>query len=170
MNATARTATHADSSSHRAATETHTDPERAPFAERFGRALPREMYSAAHGLGWRELIDRFAPASGHLHLADLVATPLGRGRTRYEATLSLHGRAHRLAVESHGPIAAMSEMLASLGTRLETERFHQYEADGTWCTVLRAHDGRQTHWAMGFGADSGESGAAALLSAARLAA
>lgn len=150
-----------------------------PFTERYGRRLPRGFADEAADMDWRTIIDTFAPSSDHLHLADLSRRPLGRGITAYEAILATRapedepGRftAHRLTAESCGDLAAMSEMLGSVGLRAEIERFHQYEGtsfDGTrsWCTILRATCGRRERWALGFGRDSSEASIAALLNAA----
>jgi len=141
--------------------------ERCPFAERFGRPLPREFAPHAAGLGWRELVGGFAPSGGPLHLADLVQRPLGRGRHHFEAILhGPDGSTRRLTAQGYGAHRAFSEMLAQLGLHVEVERYHQYESDGTWCTILRVGDGRSSTWAMGFGPDSTRSGVNALLGAA----
>ena len=140
-----------------------------PFTERFGSRLPRGFADAAAGMDWRELVETFAPSNFHLHLADFVRRPLGRGRHHYEALLTFpDGTTHRMTAEAHGELSAVTEMLHRLGLPLETERFHQMDSDGTWCTILLATDGRRRSWAMGFGADGPASGIAALISAASL--
>ena len=160
-----------------------------PFADRFGRRLPRGFASEAAGLDWRTLLDTFAPSSDRFHLADFSRRPLGRGITAYEAILATRtaGDApgeftpRRLTTESCGDVTAMSDMLGQVGARTEIERFHQYEGrahdgrrdddhpvdeSGSWCTILRATCGRRGTWAIGFGQTSTEASIAALLSAA----
>ena len=152
-----------------------------PFRERFGRRLPRGFADEAAGLDWRGLIDTYAPSTDHFHLADLSRRPLGRGITAYEAILATRrpgdrpGRftTDRLTTESCGDLTAMSELLGSVGARVEIEGFHQYEGRGfdqrgSWCTILRASCGRRETWAMGFGQEPSEASIAALLSAATL--
>ncbi|UVE96589.1 hypothetical protein [Dietzia sp. B32] len=165
---------------HRATSATPT----CPFAERFGRRLPRGFAAEAAGLDWRTLVDTYAPSSDHFHLADLSRRPLGRGITAYEAILATRApgdapgefTAHRLTTESCGDLTAMSDMLGRVGARTEIERFHQYEGHRygdhsfgdteSWCTILRAGCGRRETWALGFGQTSSEASIAALLSAA----
>lgn len=150
-----------------------------PFTERYGRRLPRGFADEAAGMDWKTMVDTFAPSTDHFHLADFSRRPLGRGITAYEAILATrtpqdepgHFTAHRLTTRSCGDITAMSDMLGSVGARVEIERFHQYEGtsfDGTgsWCTILRATCGRRSRWALGFGRDSSEASIAALLNAA----
>ncbi|EFV92731.1 hypothetical protein ES5_04473 [Dietzia cinnamea P4] len=151
-----------------------------PFAERFGRRMPRGFAEEAAGMDWRALVDTYAPSSDHFHLADFSRRPLGRGITAYEAILATRTaddapgdfRAHRLTTESCGDLTAMSEMLSRVGAPAEIERFHQYEGRGfdeatsSWCTILRATSGRRETWALGFGQTAAEASISALLSAA----
>ena len=155
-----------------------------PFADRFGRRLPRGFASEAAGLDWRTLLDTYAPSSDRFHLADFSRRPLGRGITAYEAILATRAAgdapgeftARRLTTESCGDVTAMSDMLSQVGARTEIEKFHQYEGHrhdghafgeaGSWCTILRASCGRRETWALGFGQTSTEASIAALLSAA----
>ena len=153
-----------------------------PFAERFGRRMPRGFAEEAAGMDWRALVDTYAPSSDHFHLADFSRRPLGRGITAYEAILATRTaddapgdfRAHRLTTESCGDLTAMSEMLSRVGAPAEIERFHQYEGRGfdeatsSWCTILRATSGRRETWALGFGQTAAEASISALLSAATL--
>ena len=161
---------------------TATAPSRTcPFAERFGRRLPRGFAEEAAGLDWRALVYTYAPSTDHFHLADLSRRPLGRGITAYEAILATRGpgdkpghfTAHRLTTKSCGDLTAMSEMLGRIGARVEIERFHQYQGrqygdTGSWCTILRATCGRRETWALGFGEAAADSSISALLSAATL--
>ncbi|PAY24194.1 hypothetical protein CEY15_04155 [Dietzia natronolimnaea] len=163
---------------HSAGLSTRSDS--CPFAERFGRRLPRGFADEAETLDWRELLDTYAPSTDHFHLADFSRRPLGRGITAYEAILATRDpsapgefTAHRLTTESCGDLTAMSEMLGRIGARVEIERFHQYEGEAfdgseSWCTILRATCGRRATWAMGFGRSPSEASIAALLSAATL--
>lgn len=151
-----------------------------PFAERFGRRMPRGFADEAAGMDWRTLVDTYAPSSDHFHLADFSRRPLGRGITAYEAILATRAaddapgdfRAHRLTTESCGDLTAMSDMLSRVGAPAEIERFHQYEgagfdeAESSWCTILRATNGRRETWALGFGQTAPEASISALLSAA----
>lgn len=150
-----------------------------PFTERYGRRLPRGFADEAAGMDWKTMVDTFAPSTDHFHLADFSRRPLGRGITAYEAILATrtpqdepgHFTAHRLTTRSCGDVTAMSDMLGSVGARVEIEKFHQYEGDsfdgtGSWCTILRATCGRRSMWALGFGQNSSEASIAALLSAA----
>ncbi len=150
-----------------------------PFTERYGRRMPRGFADEAAGMDWKTLVDTFAPSTDHFHLADFSRRPLGRGITAYEAILATrtpqdepgHFTAHRLTTRSCGDVTAMSDMLGSVGARVEIEKFHQYEGDsfdgtGSWCTILRATCGRRSMWALGFGQNSSEASIAALLSAA----
>ncbi|MFN7244400.1 MAG: hypothetical protein ACK4M5_14320 [Dietzia cercidiphylli] len=164
----------------RAGTPCTTGTTSCPFAERFGRRLPRGFADEAAELDWRTLIDTYAPSTDHFHLADLSRRPLGRGITAYEAILATRDpsapgefTAHRLTTESCGDLTAMSEMLGRIGARVEIEKFHQYEGDGfgeteSWCTILQATCGRRATWALGFGESPTEASIAALLSAATL--
>lgn len=163
-----------------ATTSSPTGTTSCPFAERFGRRLPRGFADEAAALDWRTLVDTYAPSTDHFHLADLTRRPLGRGITAYEAILATRDpaapgefTAHRLTTESCGDLTAMSEMLGRIGARVEIERFHQYEGDAfdrteSWCTILQATCGRRATWAMGFGQSPGEASIAALLNAATL--
>lgn len=184
-----RSAAHSTAAHSTAGTCTDTGTGPCPFAERFGRRLPRGFADKAAGLDWRTLVDTFAPSTDHFHLADLSRRPLGRGITAYEAILATRDAdapgeftAHRLTTESCGDLTAMSEMLGRVGARVEIERFHQYEgrsADlndqsnafgqtGSWCTILKATCGRRETWALGFGQSPSEASISALLSAATL--
>lgn len=124
-----------------------------PFRERFGRRLPRGFADEAGGLPWRTLVDTYAPATDHFHLAELSRRPLGRGITAYEAILATRDpgaepgefTAHRLTTESCGDLTAMSEMLGQLSARVEIDRFHQYEGHGYEGRGYESHelDGRR---------------------------
>ncbi|MGN0101924.1 hypothetical protein [Dietzia sp. CH92] len=178
MNATTHPAT-ANPTAARPATRASGATGSCPFAERFGRRLPRGFADEAAGLSWRTLVDTYAPSSDHFHLADFTRRPLGRGITAYEAILATRTAAdapgeftaHRLTTESCGDLTAMSDMLSQVGAPAEIERFHQYEGPGfdgagSWCTILRATNGRRETWALGFGRTAPEASIAALLSAA----
>lgn len=106
-----------------------------PFAERFGRRLPRGFAAEAAGMDWRTMVDTYAPSRDHFHLADFSRRPLGRGITAYEAILAARTTgdtpgeftARRLTTASCGDLTAMSDMLGQVGARTEIETFHQYE-------------------------------------------
>lgn len=145
-----------------------------PFTARFGRALPRELAAESAGMSWREFCSEYAPTSGALRLRDWNATPLGRGRHRFEAifgTSRTGTDAHRCTVIASGEIAACSEMLHDLGHGIEITRFHQHREGTTWATILYCHSARGgSAWAVGLGETGPESATSAMIAAtARLA-
>lgn len=150
--------------------------ERDPFQIRFDseRRLPRELREEAMGMSWSLFSATYAPMptvkiSGiesrrehwcyTTYSADLVCT------SKTSAPQTTHHE-----VTASGPAHAFSAILAEEGRHVEILEFHQFQLhEATFTAIKVAHqiNERRTAWAVGFGATSESSIAAAMASGAQ---
>lgn len=167
-------------------TTTHTQPttfapqrtetDRDPFQIRFdtSRRLPRELRNEAMGMSWSLFTATYAPTAT-VRISDIESAPANWCYNSYRAEVTTTSKTepptttHR-EVTASGPAHAFAAMLAEEGRYVEILEFHQFELfEATFTAMKVAHhiDARRTAWAIGFGATSETSIAAAMSSGAQ---
>ena len=134
-----------------------------PFFARYGRALPRGLREEAAGTSWAEFESTYGAQHGPVRLGGWTATPLGAGRTAFEATIAIGDTIHTASATTCGPIAAMTAMLYDLGLHIEILSFHRHELGETSATFLLCRSGDRTTWVMGSGETGNESSLRAMI-------
>ena len=150
--------------------------ERDPFQIRFDspRRLPRELREEAMGMSWALFSATYAPTPT-VKISDIEArhdhwcyTTYSANVTRTSKTFPPETKHHE--VTTSGPAHAFGAMLADEGRYVEILEFHQFTLhEATFTAVKVAHqiNERDTAWAVGFGATSEASIAAAMTSGAQ---
>lgn len=147
-----------------------------PFQLRFEtpRKLPRELREEAMGMSWSLFTATYAPAPT-LRISDIESAPANWCYNTYRAEITKTSKTfppqtrHR-EVTASGPAHAFAAMLAGEDRYVEILEFHQFELfEATFTAIKVAHqiNERCTAWAIGFGATSEASTAAALSSGAQ---
>lgn len=151
-------------------------PERDPFQIRFdsSRRLPRELREEAMGMSWKLFSATYAPTPT-VKISDIEArrdhwcyTTYSANVTRTSKTFPPETTHHE--VTTSGPAHAFGAMLADEGRYVEILEFHQFTLhEATFTAIKVAHqiNERDTAWAVGFGATSETSIAAAMASGAQ---
>ncbi|UYP20679.1 2-isopropylmalate synthase [Rhodococcus sp. Z13] len=134
-----------------------------PFAERYGRALPRDLRAEATGMSWERFEATYGDQHGPVRLGGWSATRLPAGRSHFEATIAIGDTIHTAAATACGPIAGMTAMLHELGLHLEILSFHRHDLDETSITFLLCRSGERTAWVMGTGETGDESSLRAMI-------
>ena len=150
--------------------------ERDPFQIRFDSPwrLPRELREEAMGMSWALFSATYAPTPT-VKISDIEArhdhwcyTTYSANVTRTSKTFPPETKHHE--VTTSGPAHAFGAMLADEGRYVEILEFHQFTLhEATFTAVKVAHqiNERDTAWAVGFGATSEASIAAAMTSGAQ---
>lgn len=156
-------------------TQTRTE-ELDPFQLRFEspRRLPRELREEAMGMSWSLFTATYAPTPT-LRISDIDTQKANWCYTSYSADVTKTSKTDAPETTHHevtasGPAHAFAAMLASEGRYVEILEFHQielYEAKFTAIKVAHQINERNTAWAIGFGATSEASIAAAMSSGAQ---
>lgn len=153
-----------------------TTEERDPFQIRFDspRRLPRELREEAMGMSWKLFSATYAPTPT-VKISDIEArrdhwcyTTYSANVTRTSKTFPPETTHHE--VTTSGPAHAFGAMLADEGRYIEILEFHQFTLhEATFTAIKVAHqiNERNTAWAVGFGATSEMSIAAAMASGAQ---
>lgn len=129
---------------------------------RLGIALPRPLAAGAVELSWEQFTSRYAPA-GPIRLGRLAQSG---GRSEFQTTLSVSDRIHTHRAYAHGPIAALTSALHSIGISIEVLQFHQRPARGGCATFLRFENNDRSDWAFGLGDTGDDSATRAMIAAA----
>ncbi|MDN8595514.1 MULTISPECIES: acetyl-CoA acetyltransferase [unclassified Corynebacterium] len=147
-----------------------------PFQRRFDspRRLPRELRAEAMGMSWALFSATYAP-SPTVKFSDIRSSHDHWCYTTYSADLTRTSKTFppqttRHEVTSSGPAHAFGAMLAEEGRYVEILEFHQFQLhEATFTAIKVAHqiNERNTAWAIGFGATSESSIAAAMASGAQ---
>lgn len=147
-----------------------------PFQLRFDtpRKLPRELREEAMGMSWSLFTATYAPAPT-LRISDIESAPANWCYNTYRAEITKTSKTFPPQTRYHevtasGPAHAFAAMLAEEDRYVEILEFHQFELfEATFTAIKVAHqiNERNTAWAIGFGATSEASIAAAMSSAAQ---
>ena len=150
--------------------------ERDPFQIRFDsqRRLPRELREEAMGMSWTLFSATYAPTPT-VKIADIEARRDHWCYTTYSANITRTSKTFPPETTHHevttsGPAQAFGAMLADAGRYVEILEFHQFTLhEATFTAIKVAHqiNERDTAWAIGFGATSETSIAAAMASGAQ---
>lgn len=150
--------------------------ERDPFQIRFDsqRRLPRELRQEAMGMSWTLFSATYAPTPT-VKIADIEARRYHWCYTTYSANITRTSKTFPPETTHHevftsGPAQAFGAMLADAGRYVEILEFHQFTLhEATFTAIKVAHqiNERDTAWAIGFGATSETSIAAAMASGAQ---
>lgn len=134
-----------------------------PFHARFGHRLPQGLRDEAEGMSWRTFMETYCPSDA-ARIQNVQSTPQPGFTQRYHAAIANTGMGRE--VTASGPISACTQMLAEWGRPVEIIKFHQCDIfEATVTFILATHQGERV-WAMGFGPDRANSGAAAMSHAA----
>lgn len=137
-----------------------------PFQERFGGLpLPRDLREEARGMDWSLFRAMYSPEP-MLAISNLESTD---GRFGAEVTRHSKTRPSRICfreTDATGPVSACTRILAAEGCPIEILSFHQIPIFQATATIIRAHHGSRTEWAVGFGATNETSIAHAMSCAA----
>lgn len=140
-----------------------------PFQARFGHNLPSDLREEARGMSWRTFTETYAPTSA-IRIHNIHAESLPGFRNNYFANITTLRNGRRITlgrdIVATGAISACSNILADLECPLEILNFHQMDIFEATVTFIKATHRGTTIWAMGFGPDRDNSGAAAMSSAA----
>ncbi|WP_024796024.1 hypothetical protein [Tomitella biformata] len=139
-----------------------------PFAQRFGKALPRELRLEAAQMSWPTFEAAYAPSSGPLRLSAWSEQRINSAKSTYSATLGIERTICHASADAAGPISAMTAMLHEAGFPMEVTSFHQQQAGEMTATFIYCTNGARRHWAMGMGASCTDSIVNAFVSAANL--
>jgi hypothetical protein len=137
------------------------DAFRTSIEMRMGCAFPRPLADGTSHLTWDEFIAQYTP-SGPIRLGRLV----GGERSEFQTTLSVFDRIHTHRAFAHGPIAALTSALHTIGISIELLAFHQRPARGGHATFLRFETDGRADWAFAVGDTVDESAARAMIAAA----
>lgn len=150
--------------------------ERDPFQIRFDseRRLPRELREEAMGMSWSLFSATYAPMPT-VKISGIESRREHWCYTTYSADLTCTSKTSAPQTTHHevtasGPAHAFSAMLAEEGRHVEILEFHQFQLhEATFTAIKVAHqiNERRTAWAVGFGATSESSIAAAMASGAQ---
>ena len=148
-------------------------PERDPFQIRFdsSRRLPRELREEAMGMSWKLFSATYAPMPT-VKISDIEARRDHWCYTTYSANITRTSKTFPPETTHHevttsGPAHAFGAMLADEGRYVEFHQFTLHEATFTAIKVAHQINERNTAWAVGFGATSETSIAAAMASGAQ---
>lgn len=140
-----------------------------PFQARFGHALPSGLKEEAHGMSWRTFTDTYAPTSA-IRIHNMFSESLPGHTYNFFANITTMRGQRRITlgrdITATGPISACTNILGEMGYPLEILRFHQLDIFEATVTFIQATHQGTTVWAMGFGPDRDNSGAAAMSCAA----
>lgn len=140
-----------------------------PFQARFGHFLPSGLKEEAHGMSWRTFTETYAPTSA-IRIHNMFAAPLPGHTFNYFTNITTFRGGRRITlgrdIQATGAISACTNILAEMGFPLEIVNFHQMDIFEATVTFIQATHRGRTVWAMGFGPDRDNSGAAAMSSAA----
>lgn len=139
-----------------------------PFAQRFGKSLPRELRTEANQMTWSAFEAAYSPAAGPLRLEVWTEDRINSSRSTYTAELNIAHAIRHATANAAGPISAMTAILHDAGYPMEVTSFHQQQAGEQTATFIRCTSGDRQHWAMGMGADCTASALAAFIAAANL--
>ena len=151
-------------------------PERDPFQIRYeiDSKLPRDLREEARGMDWGLFKATYAPVpTMHLSLTGIEQVNWCDRRYAIELThtsKTASPTTTHCEVTATGPAAAISQVLNDNGRYVEILSFHQielFEATVTCVKVAHQVDHTRCAWAVGFGASSAHSIAAALSSGAQ---
>lgn len=143
-----------------------TAPSLDPFHQRFGSLpLPRGLREEAEGMDWSLFRTIYSPEPF------LTISHLESSAGRFGAELTCYSktrppRIHFREVEASGPMSACTAILAAEGCPVEVLSFHQVPICQATATIVQAHHGTRTAWAIGFGATNDASIAHAMSCAA----
>lgn len=149
-----------------ASTQSPTRTAQDPFANRYGKSLPRGLRAEASGMSWSSFLVTYTPQNGPIRLGDWSTSDVGRGCSAYEATLLLGGSIRTATATATGVISAMTAMLHDAGLQLEILSFHQHRIGHATATFLLCECAGTRRWAMGFGDSGTESSLRALIAGA----
>lgn len=140
-----------------------------PFQARFGHNLPSDLREEARGMSWRTFTETYAPTSA-IRIHNMFSEPLPGHKYNYFTNITtMRGGRHITLghdIEATGAISACTNILGDLGCPIEILKFHQMDIFEATVTFIQATYRGNTVWAMGFGPDRDNSGAAAMSSAA----
>lgn len=139
-----------------------------PFAQRFGKSLPRELRIEADQMSWPAFESAYAPTAGPLRLSAWSEERINSARTKYTATLGIEHAVRLASTDASGPISAMTAILHEAGFPMEVTSFHQQQAGRQIATFIYCTNGARRHWAMGIGENCTDSILHAFISAANL--
>lgn len=150
--------------------------ERDPFQIRFDspRRLPRELREEAMGMSWSLFSATYAPTPT-VKISGIESRRDNWCYTTYTADITRTSKTFppqttHQEVTASGPAHAFAAMLADEGRYIEILEFHQFQLhEATFTAIKAAHqiNERCTAWAVGFGATSETSIAAAMASGAQ---
>lgn len=120
-------------------------------------------------MSWRTFTETYAPTSA-IRIHNMFSEPRpGNTHTFFANITTLRG-GRRITlgrdIEATGAISACTNILAELNCPIEIVSFHQLDIFEATVTFIQATHRGTTAWAMGFGPDRDNSGAAAMSSAA----
>ncbi|QGU01235.1 hypothetical protein CKALI_01680 [Corynebacterium kalinowskii] len=140
-----------------------------PFQARFGHNLPSDLREEARGMSWRTFTETYAPTSA-IRIHNMFSEPLHGHKFNYFTNITTMRGGRRITlgrdIEATGAISACTNILGDLGYPIEIMKFHQMDIFEATVTFIQATHRGTTVWAMGFGPDRDNSGAAAMSSAA----
>ena len=133
-----------------------------PVELRLGSALPRPLAEASADLTWEQFIALYSPA-GPIRLGRLARTDRS---SEFQTTVSIADRIYTHRADAHGPIAAVTSALYSIGISIELLAFHQRPTRDGVATFVHFENGGRAAWACAIAPEAQDSASRAMIAAA----